>query len=74
MVAKLDFDGRFQALFINPTTIDEPRHPHVQLKMRPDFQEQEFNEVSVVCGSNSGEWGFDEVRIGLTHTDVRTRH
>ncbi len=40
--------------------------------MRRDFQEQGFDEVSLVCGANDGEWGFDEVRIGLTYTDVRT--
>ncbi len=72
VVVKLDFDQGFQALFINPTTVDEPRHPDVQLEMRPDFQITGFDQVSLVCGGNDAVFGFDEVRIGLSYADVRS--
>jgi hypothetical protein len=39
--------------------------------MAADFQSAGFDRVDLNAGSSTGDWGFDEVRIGTTLDDVR---
>ena len=75
LVVKLDFNAGTQTLYVNPThSTSSPDRlvPSARLRMTPEFQAAGFFQVFLNVGFSNGAWGFDEVRIGTTFTDVLT--
>jgi hypothetical protein len=73
LVVELDFDTGAETLFVNPThDAGEPQGfaAKARLKMTPEFQMGGISQVFLSTGAADGQWGFDEVRIGTSLSDL----
>ena len=70
VVVRMDFDQGTQDMFINPTGPDAV--PDASLAMSPEFRSSGFSDLRL-NSYTSGLYQFDEVRIGTTFEDIRSR-
>ena len=74
LVVSLDFETGQENLYLDPPRgVATPAQlvPSARLQMTRKFRSEGFDHLYLHVGSNTGEWQFDEVRIGTSFSDIR---